>query len=122
MTDIEAGVKASNEHWETFIRGATLMLGGNGIGFGGCLTMLKDGVPSVPGLGTFILLFGIGLLGSIAYYATLTINKVELQQAIFTGDADFTKGFTVGCWISFGFGIGGFVLAVMAGIWRFASL
>jgi hypothetical protein len=45
MPDVDLGVKAANEHWETFIRGATLLLGGNGIGFGGCLTMLKDGVP-----------------------------------------------------------------------------
>ncbi|QND70819.1 hypothetical protein [Tardiphaga robiniae] len=122
MPDMETGVKAANEHWETFIRGGTLMLGGNGVGFGGCLTMLKDGVPSIPGLGTFILLFGVGLLGSIAYYATLTINKIELQQAIVSGQADFTRGFTVACWVSFGFGIGGFVLAIITAMWRFAVL
>jgi hypothetical protein len=122
MPDMETGVKAANEHWDSFIRGATLMLGGNGVGFGGCLTMLKDGVPSMLGLGTFILLFGIGLLGSIGYYATLTINKIELQQAIVSGRPDFTKGFTVACWISFAIGLGGFVLAVLAGMWRFVLL
>ena len=119
---MEMGVKAANEHWETFIKGATLMLGGNGIGFGGGLTMLKDGVPSIPGPGTFILSFGIGLLGSVAYYATLTINKIELQQAIVSGKSQFTRGFTTACWLSFVVGVGGFSLAVIAAIWRFASL
>ena len=120
MPDMETGVKAANEHWETFIKGATLMLGGNGVGFGGCLTMLKDGVPSIPGLGIFILLFGIGLLGSIGYYAALTINKVELQQAIISGRPDFTKGLTVAAWVFLVIGAGGFILAVVAAMWRFA--
>ncbi|MGY2805609.1 hypothetical protein [Bradyrhizobium sp. USDA 4506] len=122
MPSIEIGMKAANEHWESFIKGATLMLGGNGVGFGGCLTMLKDGVPSIPGLGVFILFFGVGLLGSVGYYATLTISKVELQQAVVSGKADFSKGLSFASWFFLTFGAGGFISAVVAAMYRFASL
>ncbi|MGY3445527.1 hypothetical protein [Bradyrhizobium sp. USDA 4473] len=122
MAEIEIGVKAANEHWETFIKGATLMLGGNGIGLGGCLTMLKDGVLTIPGLGIFIVAFGIGLLGSIAYYAVLTINKIELQQAIISGERQFTQGMTAASYAFLAIGLGGFVAAVLAAIIRFAPI
>ena len=87
------------------------MLGGNGVGFGGCLTMLKDGVPSMPGLGTFICLFGLGLLFSIVYYVALSINKIELQQALVSGEAAFTRGFTTAAYVGLTGGLGFFVLA-----------
>lgn len=122
MPDMETGVKAANEHWETFIRGATLLLGGNGVGFGGCLTMLKDGVPSMPGVGLFICLFGLGLLFSIVYYVALTINKIELQQAIVSGEAAFTRGFDKLAYVGLGGGIGFFGLAVIIAMVRFASV
>jgi hypothetical protein len=93
MDDRKTGIDAANEHWDTFLKGAVLLGSLHGAGLLYCITALKE-IASLPPLLTpreFIWLFGIGFVGAVVFYIMSSLMKVELQQALFSGESEFTK-------------------------------
>jgi hypothetical protein len=82
MADLDTRLNAAKEHVETFMKGAALLGAAHGAGLIYSLGFLKDLVTSPPGTGTFIVIFGIGLISSIVFYIAQSLSKVELMQAL----------------------------------------
>ncbi|MFZ1921910.1 MAG: hypothetical protein WAU57_09795 [Xanthobacteraceae bacterium] len=63
---------------------AGLLLAAHGGSLGTCVTIFKDTArnPQVGGVGVFALLFGIGLIASIAYYASVFMTRAVVQNAL----------------------------------------
>jgi uncharacterized membrane protein YiaA len=76
MPDKPDDKDANKDHYERTVKSANYLLVAHGAGLVGCLSVIKDyaNVPQLKGLGFFIALFGIGLLGAIAYYALATFS------------------------------------------------
>jgi len=93
MGDREPGIKAANEHWDTILKGTVLLGSIHGAGLLYCISALKE-ITTLPPLLTpreFIWLFGIGLVGAVVFYITSLLSKIELQQALISGEAEFTR-------------------------------
>jgi hypothetical protein len=124
MNDRKNGIDAANEHWNTFLKGAVLLGGLHGAGLVYCITALKE-ITSIPPLMTpreFIWLFGIGLVGAVAFYIVASLMKVELQQALFSGEAEFTTWLKPVGAISIGASLICFVAAIGLAIYRFGMV
>lgn len=93
MRDKELGVKTANEHWDTILKGAVLLGSLHGASLLYCVGALKE-ITSLPPLlnpRDFIWLFGFGLIGAVAFYIVSSLMKVELQQALVSEEAKFSK-------------------------------
>lgn len=63
---------------------AGLLLAAHGGALGTCVTIFRDpaSVLKVGSVGVFALLFGVGLIASIAYYASVFITQAVVKNAI----------------------------------------
>jgi hypothetical protein len=122
--DAKAKLGAFGEHFQAFNRLAKLLITGHGIGLAGCLAVLKESSPQL-NVGTFIWLFGCGLLLAGLYFFMLTITEVEVRQRIISqGGSAGLRGQVIallahiGMWGS----IAAFVAAIGLALYRFGSL
>lgn len=93
MRDKELGIKSANEHWDTILKGTVLLGSIHGAGLLYCISAVKE-ITTLPPLlnpRDFIWLFGVGLIGAVAFYIAGALMKMELQQALFSGEPEFTK-------------------------------
>src|SRR5260221_5224387 len=69
------------EHYDGHFRSANYLLAAHAAGLIGCLSVLKDynSTPQLKGIGTFVVLFGIGLLGAIANYIVLVFSQATAK-------------------------------------------
>lgn len=128
MPDVKPADKdATKDHYERTVKSANYLLVAHGAGLVGCLSALKDyaNVPQLKGLGIFIVLFGVGLLGAIANYAIATFfimfadARTELKSAAeYRGLITVNQLGIVGLILS----VATLVAAVIAIIVRFRSL
>jgi hypothetical protein len=65
------------DHYEIHFKNANYLLAAHAAGLVGCLTVLKDYAvtPQLKGMGTFVILFGVGLLASILNYIALVFAR-----------------------------------------------
>jgi hypothetical protein len=84
ITNKEEVKKTMEGHHSQHFKLAGLLLAAHGGSLGTCVTIFKDAasVPRVGGVGVFALLFGIGLIASIAYYASVFMARAVVQNAI----------------------------------------
>jgi hypothetical protein len=124
MNDRKTGIDAANEHWNTLLKGTVLLGSLHGAGLVYCVTALKE-VTNIPPLlapPAFIWLFGIGLVGAVVFYIMGSLMKVELQQALFSGDAEFTTWLKPVGAISIAVSLICFVAAIGLAIYRFGMI
>jgi hypothetical protein len=70
------------EEWDLLHKAATTLMVANAAGLVACLTLLKDydSTPQLKGVGTFIWVFGIGLLAAIcAMFGVMAIRPLWLR-------------------------------------------
>lgn len=78
MTDKRLDVlKSMGDHYGDLYKRVHYLFVGNGAGFAGGLTLLKDH----PGIGLVIALFGIGLIAAVVTYITLAISQMKAKSA-----------------------------------------
>jgi hypothetical protein len=73
------------DHYDNHARSANYLLTAHGVGLVACLTAVKDyaQTPQFKGIGVLIVIFCIGLLGSILAYASLAIGRFySLNQVV----------------------------------------
>jgi hypothetical protein len=66
----------ARDHYDAQAKGANYLLVAHAAGLIGCLSVLKDyaTIPQLKGLGTFILIFGVGLLAAIANFVGISLS------------------------------------------------
>jgi len=66
----------ARDHYEAQVKSANYLLVAHAAGLVGCLSVLKDyaTTPQLKGMGTFIVLFGVGLLGAILNYVSIAFS------------------------------------------------
>jgi hypothetical protein len=76
-TGNESSMAEVKDHYEIHFKNANYLLAAHAAGLIGCLTVLKDyeATPQLKGMGTFVVLFGIGLLASISNYVALVFSR-----------------------------------------------
>jgi hypothetical protein len=120
-------LKFMSDHYDHNFKAANYLLVGHAAGLVGCLSVLKDydSTPQLKGLGTFVVLFGIGLLSAIVYYASLALARSVVLNAIMNDEShdEATGGFLTKVNLGTLFIAGvTFVVAIGLIMWRFASL
>ena len=74
------------DHYENHGKSANYLLAAHGAGLIACMSILKDyaQTPQFKGLGVFIVIFGVGLLGSIVMYISVAISRmIALNMAVY---------------------------------------
>jgi hypothetical protein len=97
---------------------AGLLLAANGGALGTCVTIFKDPASAlkVGNVGVFALLFGIGLIASIAYYGSVFMTQAVVENAIMD-DEDPNDSPSMGFLVSLNIAsIGIAILALVIGI------
>jgi hypothetical protein len=63
---------------------AKLLIGAHAVGVTTCVTIFKDPASAlkVGNLSAFVLVFGIGLIASVAYYASIFMTQAVVKNAI----------------------------------------
>jgi len=114
------------DHYESQVKSANYLLVAHAAGLVGCLSVLKDyaTTPQLKGMGTFVVLFGVGLLGAIVNYVGIAFSVMAA-----TSRDEFSKsGFNVAIGLTVVGAAGGLValvtlvIAIAAIITRFSSL
>jgi len=107
---------------------ATLLLGANGGGLSLVLTVLKEyaTTPQLRGVGVVFILFGLGLIASILFYASVFMIRATVRNALMShedpNDAP-SKGFLVKLNVfSLLASVGSFIAAILIVIWKGATL
>jgi hypothetical protein len=118
------------DHYENHGKSANYLLAAHGAGLVGCLSLLKDyaNTPQLKGVGAFIVLFGVGLLGSIAAYVSIAISRaIALNLVVYGSETDEANRPIANFLLKLN--IGGLIVAVLTLftaivllIYRFASL
>jgi hypothetical protein len=118
MADLDTRLNAAKEHYDTLLKGSFLLGSLNGVGVVTSFALFKDYISLPPLLspGLFLFVFGVGLLGSIVFYASLALSKVELLQAL------VTRGLPTAAAVGVVIGIGALVVALGIAIYKFAFL
>jgi hypothetical protein len=84
--DSRTKLGALRDHFETFGKGANYLLVGNGAGFVGSLSVVKDNPEKLPqqfqGIGLVVLLVGGGLLLGCLFWGMSMAIKVSVTQRI----------------------------------------
>lgn len=64
-------------HYEIHFKSANYLIAAHAVGLVGCLTALKDyaATPQLKGVGFSVILFGVGLLASIANYVGTVFSR-----------------------------------------------
>jgi hypothetical protein len=77
IADEMAELELVKNHYEIHFKSANYLLAAHAAGLVGCLTVLKDyeATPQLKGMGTFFVLFGVGLLFSISNYIALVFAR-----------------------------------------------
>jgi hypothetical protein len=124
MADLDTRLNAAKEHYDTLLKGSFLLGSLNGVGVVTSFALFKDYISLPPLLspGLFLFVFGVGLLGSIVFYASLALSKVELLQALVSQEPDFTRGLPTAAAVGVVIGIGALVVALGIAIYKFAFL
>ena len=114
------------DHYESQVRSANYLLVAHAAGLVGCLSVLKDyaTTPQLKGMGSFIVLFGVGLICAILNYigVAFTVMVATSSDPVSKKGAGAVIGITV-----FGFACGivsliALVAAIATIISRFSSL
>lgn len=66
----------ARDHYEAQVKGANYLLVAHAAGLVGCLSVLKDyaAIPQLKGLGTFIVIFGVGLLAAMVNVIGISLS------------------------------------------------
>lgn len=77
-------VELMKDHYDNHFRSVNYLLVAHGAGLVGCLSVLRDyaATPQLKGVGLLILLFAVGLLGSILHYVGLFFVRAVVMNAI----------------------------------------
>src|ERR1700676_4698446 len=72
------------DHYDNHLKSANYLFAAHGAGLVGCLSILKDyaSTPQLKGIGMFIVLFGVGLVGAILNYIALSFARIVVMNAI----------------------------------------
>jgi hypothetical protein len=113
----------AKDHYDHLLKMSYYLLVFHAAGLGLCVSPLKDIINAPPNLGMFIVIFSVGLLAAALLWGCVLIGRMEVLQAIHSGEPPskfWSKvsyfGSVLGVWIS---GTA-FVLAILAAIYRFA--
>jgi hypothetical protein len=114
------------DHYESQIKSANYLLVAHAAGLIGCLSVLKDyaTTPQLKGMGIFIILFGIGLLGAILNYVSIAFGVLIATGGRKRGSMSYRTAISVTLLGAAG-GLAGLALLVVAIaiiIARFSSL
>jgi hypothetical protein len=114
------------DHYESQIKSANYLLVAHAAGLIGCLSVLKDyaTTPQLKGMGIFIILFGIGLLGAILNYVSIAFGVLIATSSPKPGSRSYRTAIDVTLLGAAG-GLAGLALLVVAIviiIARFSSL
>ena len=74
------------DHYENHGKSANYLLAAHGVGLLACVTALKDyaQTPQLKGIGVLIVIFSVGLLGSILTYASVAVGRmIALNMAVY---------------------------------------
>ena len=116
------------DHHAEHFKVAGLLLAAHGGALGTCVTILKDAAsnPQIGGIAVFTLLFGMGLIASISYYASVFLIRAIVKNALMDDEdpndspsAGFLKALNI---ISLGVAILTLVVAIVLIIWRSFSV
>jgi hypothetical protein len=115
------------KNYEHNLKTANYLLGAHGACLLLALSALREysTIGPVKGVGTFIVIFGVGLLAAIANYASLSLARgVAINAARNEAEADETtvKFISRAHLIALSISLLLFILAVLVAMWRFASL
>ena len=90
-------LKVVQEGYEHHLKTANYLVAAHAAGLIACLALIKDyaNTPMLKGIGFYIIVFGIGILASIAHYISLSFSRATaITDTIEERDADeFTKRF-----------------------------
>jgi hypothetical protein len=114
------------DHYESQVRSANYLPVAHAAGLLGCLSVLKDyaTTPQLKGMGSFVVLFGVGLICAIINYIGIafTVMAGTSQDPISRKGTAFVVGITV---FGFACGIAALIFlfaAIATIIFRFSSL
>jgi archaellum biogenesis protein FlaJ (TadC family) len=115
------------DHYEVHFKNANYLLGAHAAGLVGCLTVLKDYAvtPQLKGMGTLVVLFGVGLLASIINYVALVFSRsVAVNENTYDIDANepTTKVLMALHLIAIAIALAVLMIAIVLLIIRFARL
>lgn len=111
--------------YEIHFKNANYLLAAHAAGLVGCFTVLKEyaATPELKGMGTFVVLFGIGLLASISNYIALVFARSHAlrpySRASDESTGEFLKRSHLG---SVGIALLMLVIAILLMMFRFAHL
>jgi hypothetical protein len=83
------------DHYEVHFKNANYLLLAHAAGLVGCITVLKDyaATPQLKGMGTFVVLFGVGLLASIFTYIALVLAPAVALGPYQRASDELTRNF-----------------------------
>jgi hypothetical protein len=113
------------DHYEIHFKNANYLLAAHAAGLVGCLTVLKDyaATPELKGMGTFVVLFGIGLLASISNYIALVFARSHALRPYNRASDELTKAFLKRIHLgSVAVALLMLVIAIFVVVFRFARL
>jgi hypothetical protein len=113
------------DHYEVHFRNANYLLVAHAAGLVGCITVLKDYAarPQLKGMGTFVVLFGVGLLASIFNYIALVLARAVALGSYQRASDELTRNFLTSAHLgSVGIALLMLVGAIIGVIVRFSSL
>jgi hypothetical protein len=101
-------------------RTANYLLAAHSVGLVGCISALKDynSTPQLKGIGIFVVLFGVGLLGAIGNYIALVLSQATAKNPD-EASVNFLLRVHFG---AVGIAVATLVVAIAIMIYRFASL
>ena len=120
-------LKFMGDHYDHNFKAANYLLVAHGAALAASLSVLKDyaSTPQLKGIGTFVILFGVGLLAAIVYYASLALARATVLNAIMSDEyagqstARFLGNVNIG---ALSIAVAAMVVAIVVVIWRFSSL
>jgi hypothetical protein len=83
-TDEQMRLDVIKDNFDTYGKGANLLLVANAAGLVGCLSTLREynSTPLLRGIGMPIVLFGLGLLFAISGYVAMSASRLEKTNEV----------------------------------------
>lgn len=108
------------DQFETWSKGANLLLVAHGAGLIGCVSILKDynTTPTLRGVGMLVFIFGTGLMMAIVGYGMSALLRISATNAIISERDLRPKFANIADWTRL-FALWGSMVSLCAAIWQF---